>query len=203
MKLEPMNTSLASFQVPNGTLLYLDPYNNTLGEKNQFIVFYVIILSISCICAVYLMFGVIMFEKYGLNPDNRSLLDMLISFAMILNIIQSGPTMILLVHRNVIGPLQNQDIVVGLLSIRTFTQISTLMILIEGLFVWYITEKAFKNQVDMDEIGMAECCQFFTVSLSAGVTLIVSRVGYFHHQNIKRYMGLPLDFSDKYLIHTR
>ena len=173
MKLAPMNTSLASFQMYNGTLLYLDPYNNTLGEKNQFIVFYVIIFCIICICAIYLMFGIIMFEKYGLNPDNRRLLDMLISFAMILWIIQTGPAMILLVHRNVIGPLQNQDMVVGLLSIRVFTQMSTLMILIEGLFVWYITEKAFKNQVDMDEIGMAECSQFFTVSLSAAVTFIL------------------------------
>ena len=128
---------------------------------------------------------------------------MLISFAMILNIIDSGPNIILLVHRNVIGPLQDQDIVVGLLSIRAFTRISFFITLLEGLFVWYITEKVFKNQLDMDEIGMAECCQFFTVSLAAGLTLIVSSVGYFYHQDIKRYMGLPLDFSDKNLIHTR
>ena len=149
------------------------------------------------------MFGTVVFEKYGLNPDNRRLLDLLISFAMIINIINSGPNIILLVHRNVIGPLQDQEIVVGLLLIRAFTWICSFLILIEGLFVWYITEKVFKNQLDMDEIGMAECCQFFTVSLAAGVTLIISSVGYFHHQNIKRYMGLPLDFSDKNLIHTR
>ena len=139
MKLIPINTSLVSFQIPNATLLYLDPYNNTLGEKNQFIVFYVIIFCIICICAIYLMFGIIMFEKYGLNPDNRRLLDMLISFAMILNIIDSGPNIILLVHRNVIGPLQDQDIVVGLLSIRTFTQISTFINVLWSPNRWWIS----------------------------------------------------------------
>ena len=203
MKLALMNMSLASFRVPNLTLLYLDPYNNTLGEKNHLIVFYVTILCICFICAIYLMISIVIFEKYGLNPGNRSLLDMLISFVMIINIIQSGPDMILLVHRNIIGPFQNINMVVGLLSIKVFTQIFTMMIVIEVLFVWYITEKALKNQLDMDQMGMAECCLFFTVSLSAGIALIVNSVDYIFHQSIIRYVGLPLDFSNKYLINTR
>ena len=87
------------------------------------------------------MFGIVVFEKYGLNPDNRNFFDMLISFTMILNIMKSVPNIIILVHRNIIGPLQNQNIVSGILLIKTFTQMSTLMILKEGLFLWYITEK--------------------------------------------------------------
>ena len=203
MKLLPINVSLASFQIPEVQLLYLDPYNNTLGEANWMIVFLVFIICICSICVIFASCGIVMFEKYGLNPDNRKLLDMLISFGMIIGIMTTVATMILMVHRNVFGPLQSENLVVGLLSIQMFGQISLLMVIIEAYFVWYMTEIVLKNQCEIDEVGMGECINFFNVVLSAGITFLTSNVGYGHHQKRIRYIGLPLDFSDKYLIHTR
>ena len=100
MKLLPINDSLASFQMQEVELLYLDPYNNTLGEANGFIVFMVFIICICSICVIFASCGVVMFEKYGLNPDNRKLLDMLISFGMIIGIMTLVVSTILTVHRN-------------------------------------------------------------------------------------------------------
>ena len=144
-----------------------------------------------------------MFEKHGLNPENRKLLDMLISFGMIVSIIIVVPTTILMVHRNVFGPFQNENMVIGLVSIKVFGQIAVLMVTIEAYFVWYMTEKVFKGQCEMDAVGMAECIKFFTVSISAGLTFLISSVGYKYHQLLITYTGLPLDFNEKYLIDTR
>ena len=55
----------------------------------------------------------------------------------------------------------------------------------------------------MDAVGMAECISFFTVSISAGMTFLVSSVGYNYHLRLIRYTGLPPDFNEKYLIDTR
>ena len=203
MKLLPINVSLASFQMQEVELLYLDPYNNTLGEANGFIVFMVFIICICSICVIFASCGVVMFEKYGLNPDNRKLLDMLISFGMIIGIMTVVVTTILTVHRNIFGPLQNQNLVVGLLSIKMFGKLCLMMVIIEAYFVWYVTEIVLKSQCEMDAVGMAECFNFFTVVLSAGMTFLASNVGYIHHQNRIKYIGLPLDFSEKYLIRTR
>ena len=109
MKLLPINVSLASFQIPEVQLLYLDPYNNTLGEANWFILFLAFIICICSICVIFASCGIIMFEKYALNPDNRKLLDMLISFGMIIGIVALVATTILMVHRNVFGPLQSEN----------------------------------------------------------------------------------------------
>ena len=83
-----------------------------------------------------------------------------------------------------------------------FGHISVSLIITEAFLVWYICEVVFKNQYEIDEIGMAECLKFFTVTLSAGMTFLVSSVGKIHHEWLLRFVGLPLDFSEKYLVKT-
>ena len=77
------------------------------------------------------------------------------------------------------------------------------MTIVEILLVWYICEMVFKNQYEIDEIGMAECLKFFTVTLSAGMTFLVSSVEKLYYKWLLNFVGLPLDFSDKYLVNTR
>ena len=77
------------------------------------------------------------------------------------------------------------------------------MTIIEALLVWYIVEIIFKNQYEFDEIGTAQCLKFFTVTLSTGITFLVFSVGEVYHEWIIRFIGLPLDFSEKYLVNTR
>ena len=84
-----------------------------------------------------------------------------------------------------------------------FGTVSTCMTIVEILLVWYIGEMVFKNQYEIDEIGMAECLKFFTVTLSTGIALLVASVGKIHHEYLLSYVGLPLDFSNKYIVHTR
>ena len=60
---------------PNVTLLSLDPYNNTFGEKNWLIILLVVFSCLYCTFGMVLAFGIILFEKYGLNPGNRQLVD--------------------------------------------------------------------------------------------------------------------------------
>ena len=84
-----------------------------------------------------------------------------------------------------------------------FGQISVTMIIIEGYLVWYICEKVFKNQYEFDQIGMAECLKFFTVTLSTGMTFLVYSVGKNQHEQLLILVGLPLDFSEKYLVNTK
>ena len=69
--------SLAIFEIPNITLLSLDPYNNNaFGEENWLIILIVVFSCLYCIFGMCLAFGIILFEKYGLNPGNRQLVDM-------------------------------------------------------------------------------------------------------------------------------
>ena len=69
--------SLAIFQNPNITLLSLDPYNNNaFGEENWLIILIVVFSCLYCIFGMCLAFGIILFEKYGVNPGNRQLIDM-------------------------------------------------------------------------------------------------------------------------------
>ena len=77
------------------------------------------------------------------------------------------------------------------------------MIIIEAFLVWYICEVVFKNQHEFDDIGMAECLKFFTVTMSTGMTFLVYNVGNGYHECLLRFIGLPLDFSEKYLVYTR
>ena len=54
--------------------------------------------------------------------------------------------------------------------------------IIVGVLVWYMTEIVFKNQCEMEEVGMAECINVFIVSLSGGLTFLISSgVGYGYH----------------------
>ena len=105
------NVSLASFQFRSITLLYLDPYNNTFGEEDWFVVFCTAILCILSIVLILSMLGIVMFVKYGISKENPRtkiwLLDELISFAMIISIIMLLPAVILMTYRNVFGPLQS------------------------------------------------------------------------------------------------
>ena len=77
------------------------------------------------------------------------------------------------------------------------------MTIVEALLVWYIGEMVFKNHCEIDDIGTAQCLEFFTVTLSAGMTFLVSSVGKVYHEWIVKFVGLPLDFSEKYLVHTK
>ena len=84
-----------------------------------------------------------------------------------------------------------------------FGHISVSLIITEAFLVWYICEVVFKNQYEFDEIGTGQCLKFFTVTLTAGMTFLVSSVDKIHHEWLKRFVGLPLDFSEKYLVYTR
>ena len=99
------NISLASVQLPSVKLLYLDPYNNTFGEEDWFVVFCVAILCILCIVLIFLMLGIVMFVNYEIETENRKLLDELISFGTMTSIIILLPAAILMTYRNVFGPL--------------------------------------------------------------------------------------------------
>ena len=119
MLLITMNISLASFQLPNITLLYLDPYNNTFGEEDWFVVFCTAMLSIISIFLTFLMLGIVMFVKYGIeDTENRKLLDELISFAMITSIFMLLPASILMLYRNVFGPLPSILVTKILLNVQ-------------------------------------------------------------------------------------
>ena len=99
------NISLASFQLPSIQLLYLDPYNNTFGEEDWFVLLWVAILCILGVILIFLMLGIVMFVNYGIETENRKLLDELISFGIITSIIILLPAAILMICRNVFGPL--------------------------------------------------------------------------------------------------
>ena len=113
------NISLASFQLPSIRLLYLDPYNNTLGEEDWVIVFCTAILCILSIIWTFSMLGILMFVNYGIDNENRKLLDELISFGMITSIIMLMPSAILMTYRNVFGPMLSIFATKMLLNIQT------------------------------------------------------------------------------------
>ena len=114
------NISLASFQLPSIKLLYLDPYNNTLGEEDWFVVFCTAILCILSILSICAMLGILMFVKHGIEDTEHSkLLDEIISFGMISCIIMLLPATILMTYRNVFGPLLNIFATEMLLNIET------------------------------------------------------------------------------------
>ena len=113
------NISLASFQLPSIKLLYLDPYNNTFGEKDWFVVVFVALLCILSIVLMILMLGIVMFVNYGIDTENRKLLDELISFTMITSTIMLLPAAILMTYRNMFGPLLNVFATKILLNILT------------------------------------------------------------------------------------
>ena len=119
MFLITMNVSLASFQLPNIKLLYLDPYNNTFGEEDWFVVFCTVILFILSIFLTFAMLGIVMFVKYGIeDAENNKLLDELISFAMITSIFMLLPASILMTYRNVFGPLPSIFVTKILLNVQ-------------------------------------------------------------------------------------
>ena len=99
------NISLASFQLPSIKLLYLDPYNNTFGEEDWFVALCTVIICIISIILMFSMLGIVMFVKYGIDIENRTLLDEVISFAMITGIIMLLSETILMTYRNVFGPM--------------------------------------------------------------------------------------------------
>ena len=121
---------------------------------------------------------------------------------MLIVIIQSGPEMILLLHRNVFGPLTNLNLINFILCIKLFGNICNTLAMTEGLLAWYIIEKLSKNQCEMDNVGTAECLSFFTVSISAGLTFLLGSVDVDHFRHIKKHFGIPLDLSKLYVIDT-
>ena len=113
------NISLASFQLPSIKLSYLDPYNNTFGEEDWFVVLFIAALCILSIILIFLMLGIVMFVNYGIDTENRKLLDELISFTMITSTIMLLPAAILMTYRNMFGPLLNAFATKILLNILT------------------------------------------------------------------------------------
>ena len=100
-----INISLASFNTTTINLVYLDPYNNTFGEEDWFVVFCTAILCILSIVLIFSLLGIVMFVNYGIDTEDHKLLDDLMSFGMITCIIMLLPTAILMTYRNVLGPL--------------------------------------------------------------------------------------------------
>ena len=115
-----VNGSLASFNTASIKLAYLDPYNNTFGEEDWFVVFCTAILCILSILSICAMLGIVMFVKHGIEDTEHSkLLDEIISFGMISCIIMLLPATILMTYRNVFGPLLNIFATEMLLNIET------------------------------------------------------------------------------------
>ena len=65
------------------------------------------------------MLGILMFVNYGIDNENRKLLDELISFGMITSIIMLMPSAILMTYRNVFGPMLSIFATKMLLNIQT------------------------------------------------------------------------------------
>ena len=121
---------------------------------------------------------------------------------MAIMIIQSGPEMFLFFHRNVIGPLASFNLINGILCIKLFGNICNVLCMTEAFLAWYIIEKLLKNQYPMDNVGTAECFNFFTVSISAGLTFLVGSVDVIHFRDLERQLGYPLDLSNVYTVNT-
>jgi len=121
---------------------------------------------------------------------------------MVIVIIQSGPEMFLLFHRNVIGPLTSIDLTNGILCIKLFGNICNTLLMTEALLAWYSLEKILKNQCEMDNVGTAECFNFFTVSISAGLAFLLGNVDINHFKDLERQLGYPLDLSKIYTVDT-
>ena len=102
-----MNISLASFQLQSLKLLYLDPYNNTFGEGDWFVVFCTSILCLFSIILIFLMLGIVMFVEYGIEDTEHPKLPKIMSFGVISCIIMLLPAAILMTYRNIFGPLPN------------------------------------------------------------------------------------------------
>ena len=114
-----VNGSLASFNTASIKLAYLDPYNNTFGEEDWFVVFCAAILCILSIIWTFSILGIFMFVNYEIDIENRKLLDELISFGMITSIIMLMPSAILMTYRNVFGPMRSIFATKMLLNILT------------------------------------------------------------------------------------
>ena len=66
-----MNVSLASFNLTTIKLVYLDPYNNTFGEEDGFVVLFVAVLCILSIVLICSMLGIVVFVKYGIEDTEH------------------------------------------------------------------------------------------------------------------------------------
>ena len=121
---------------------------------------------------------------------------------MVIVIIQSGPEMFLLFHRNVIGPLTSIDLTNGILCIKLFGNICNTLLMTKALLAWYSLEKILKNQCEMDNVGTADCFNFFTVSISAGLAFLLGSVDINHFKDLERQLGYPLDLSKIYTVDT-
>ena len=122
---------------------------------------------------------------------------------MLIIIIQSGPEMLLVACRNILGPFDNINLINWILCIRLFANISNTMITIEVLIIWYVNEKVLKAPIKMDEMGMTECLKFFTIVYAIGFTFLLQSIDKDHHNLLIRFSGLPIDFNKSYLVDTR
>ena len=113
------------------------------------------------------------------------------------------PLMVFKTYRNIAGPFENLNVVFGFLAMDLFGNITIYLATIQIWIVWYVNEKILKNKVEFDIAGMAQCILFFNLVWSFGLAFLVSSIEKNIYDNLKNYMGAPLDFSEKYLIHTR
>ena len=74
--------SLACFQKPNLTFHYSDPYNNTFGEKKMSIIIGVLFFLTLSFMGMFLMVGIVCFERFALKNQRRLLLDMVSNLKM-------------------------------------------------------------------------------------------------------------------------
>ena len=146
--------------------------------------------------------GLLMYVN-TLTNNERNLLDMIICCGTIISIIKPAAVTVFMMYRNIFGPIQNQNLVFGILCIGDWSNIAYCLFFFEGIFIWYITAKDFNIQVKMDEIGMAQCLLFFNSLWAFGLTFLISYVGTTFHQNLIRYSGFPLDSEKTYLVNTR
>ena len=106
-----------------------------------------------------------MFEK-GITSENRTFIDRLTSTYIITFIIMLTPSAIFMMYRNDFGPFENLNLVIGIYSVQLFGRISTVLMLLQMMFAWYITEKVakiiLKHPLEFDIEGTIQCSQFFT-----------------------------------------
>ena len=98
-----------------------------------------------------------MYEKFGIAAANQRFLDKLIITFLMALIILLAPSGILMIYRNLLGPFDNLNMVIGLYSVQLFGRISTTLMFLQTIFAWYITEKVLKEYKYDTSEEIVEC----------------------------------------------
>ena len=198
-----MNNSLANFDLPELKLIYHNPYNNSLGENNQIIIALVVLFCLIILFFILLKIGLLKYAKYSFDNNKLNVIDMIYCYQITVSLIEDFLVLVFKRYVNIYGPIYNQKWAFALTCIDKFCNINFLLSSFEILLLWYFIEKVLKNKIEMDNFGTAQCLVFFNLSWSIGLAFLVSGVGIEFHKEVERMTGLPLDFSENYLINTR